>query len=555
MTPSSPSSAMRRRKTRSREAPTDLFARSLFVPEVEVPMWPSLGGQVCQFIEELLVHGPGDVLGEPVELLDEMRVFIWRAYEVYPQGHPLAGRRRFKRAAISRLKGWAKTELMAFIAIVELDPDGPVRCDGFDANGEPVGRGVRDPYIPLVATAEEQSDELAFGAARSILEHCDLGNRYDVGVEQITPRDAPGKMVSLANAPNSRDGARTTFQGFDETHKFIREALKAGHATMLKNALKRKAADPWSLEATTMYEPGADSIAERTHAYAVDVARGAISDPSLYFDHRQASLIWDLNSRAQLRKAIEEAAGDAAEYADLDAIANSYQDPTTDRGEFRRYWLNQRWKGQGRWIAPEAAERLVAPRRRPAKGKSRRVVLAFDGSATRDSTALVGATVEARPHVFVVEAWEKPRSLGRAEWRVPRSQVDAAIEQALVDYEVVELAPDPPGWRREIEEWEQMYGDLVVRFDTNQPSRMGPAADTFFQAVKDATISLDGSPAMMTHLGNCYKAVRRGYTVPVKSSDDSPDRIDVAVAAVVATSRAIWRYLNPPVKTTWRMAK
>jgi hypothetical protein len=547
-------SVTKRRERRA--APSDLALRSMMVPAIDDEPWPSLGGQVCDWIEDRLVHGPGDVLGEPATLMQEARVFIWRAYEVYPQGHRLAGRRRFKRVALSRRKGWFKTELLAWIAIAELDPEAPVRCDGFDSYGDPVGRSIRDPYIPLVATTEEQSDELAFGAAREILLHCDLGNDYDVGLERITPRDAAGKMASLANAPTARDGARTTFQGFDETHAFVRQALKAGHATMLRNIPKRKAADAWSLEITTMYEPGAGSIAEETHDYALDVARGRISDPRLYFDHRQASLVWDLSSRAQLRKAIEEASGDALAYADVDGIASIYLDPSQDRQEFKRFYLNQRVKGSGRWLAPEALDRIVQPRRRPKQGSRPRVVLSFDGSTSRDSTALVVTTIAARPHVFLWDIWEKPLSLRGQEWRVPRALVESRIEEAFSEFEVVEFAPDPPGWVREIEEWEHRWGDdVVVRFETNQPSRIGPASDTFEQAVKDAAISLDGSEPLMRHLENCMTAVRRGYKVPVKAADDSPDKIDAGVAAVVGVERAFWHLLNPPKPFTWKVAK
>lgn len=546
-----------RPKTRRGAKPrlaVDLATRSLVVPELDAEPWPSLGGQVCAFIEDLLVHGPGDVLGEPVRLLPEMRLAIWRLYEVYPLGHPNAGRRRFKRAAVSRLKGWAKTELGAFLAIVEADPEGPVRCDGFDSDGHPVGRPVRDPYVPLIATTEEQSDELAYGAAREILLHCDLGNRYDVGLEQITPRDAPGKIVSLAGSPNARDGARTTFQLADESHRMTSIRQKEAWATMLRNMTKRKAADPWALETTTMYEPGEGSIAEETHAYALDVARGLLQDPRLYFDHRQASLVWDLASRSQLRKAVEEAAGDALEYMDVDGVVSAYFDPTTDRQKWKRFYLNQRHKGGRRMWNPEAYERLVQPRRGGRRILGQRVVLAFDGSTNRDSTALVGATVEERPHVWVEAAWEKPPSY-RGEWRVPRLAVDEAIEQALSAYEVVELAPDPPGWRKEIEEWEEKWGRIVVRFETNQPSRIGPAADTFTQALKDAAISLDGSEPLLRHLGNAMTSVRAGYTVPVKADKDSDDKIDLAIGAVIATSRAFWHVLHPPVKRSWGVVK
>ncbi len=101
------------------------------VPGVETDKWPSLGFQVCNFIEERLVFGPGDLRGQPAVLDNEKRSLIWRMYEIYPENHPKAGRRRFKRVAVSLRKGTAKTEFAAWIAACELHPEGPVRCDGY----------------------------------------------------------------------------------------------------------------------------------------------------------------------------------------------------------------------------------------------------------------------------------------------------------------------------------------------------------------------------------------------------------------------------------------
>src|SRR5512139_2376306 len=99
---------------------------TMIVPSLDKVPWPTLGPQICAFIEENLVFGPGDLRGLPAQLDAEKRALIYRMYEVYPRGHELEGRRRFKRVAISLRKGSAKTELMAWIAACELHPDGPV---------------------------------------------------------------------------------------------------------------------------------------------------------------------------------------------------------------------------------------------------------------------------------------------------------------------------------------------------------------------------------------------------------------------------------------------
>jgi hypothetical protein len=66
---------------------------------------------------------------------DEKRGLIYRMYEVFPRRHAQAGRRRFKRVALSLRKGSAKTELAAWIAICELHPDGPGAVRGLRPEG------------------------------------------------------------------------------------------------------------------------------------------------------------------------------------------------------------------------------------------------------------------------------------------------------------------------------------------------------------------------------------------------------------------------------------
>lgn len=514
------------------------------VPELDRKPWPSLGGELADWMEANLVYGPGDRLGDPIELTDELVLFLFRAFEVYPRGHELAGRRRFKRVALSRRKGIGKTELAAWLAIAELDPSAPVRCDGFrKVAGEwiPVGRNVHDPYIPMVGVTEEQTEDLAYAAVRQILEHSELGDLYDVGLERIMHTQAPGKIAALAAAPSARDGARTTFQHFDETHLFVSPRLKNAHATMLRNIPKRKAADAWSLETTTMYGPGEDSIAERTHMYAKAIARGELTDATLYFDHRQAAETWDLDDPEQLREAIAEASGDAVTFADVEGIEGLFSDPTADINTLRRYWLGQPRRASEHWGVVRTWDELAA-KRAPKSRKAGPVVLAFDGSYSRDSTVLIGATVEARPYVWVEAAWEKP--ITDPSWRVPRGDVLEAVEQAMNRYDVLELAPDPPGWHLEVEGWEQTYGETCVRFETNKPSLMGPACDSFEQGVADRALRHDGAEILRRHLNNAVPVVRGGKTVITKESSDSPNKIDAAVGAVIAYSRASWHHLN-----------
>jgi phage terminase large subunit-like protein len=509
----------------------------LSVPELEAKPWPTLGPQICQFIEAHLVHGPGDLRGEPARLDDEKRGLIYRMYEVFPKGHEQAGRRRFKRVAISLRKGSAKTELAAWIAICELHPDGPVRCDGFDKKGLPIGRGVTDPYIPMVAFTEEQVEELCYGAVRVILENCALGNDFDIGLERIIRKGGDGKCVPLATSPNATDGARTSFQIFDETHRMALPRLKAAHRTMQANLPKRLRADPWSLETTTAYAPGEGSIAEDTMQYARQIAEGKIEDPRLFFFHRQASDNHDLTTKAGLTAAVREASGPVASWSDIGTIVEQWQDPTADPAYLERVWLNRLVQSSEKAFDVMRWQALAQPGRVVPKGTA--IVLGFDGARFYDSTALIGTEVESG-FQFVLGVWERPELV--KEWEVPKDEVDAAVAHAFDRYRVIRFYADPPYWEETVASWIGTFGkDRVSEWWTNRAKVMGYAVRAFRNALIEGSLSHSGDAGLARHVGNAHKrvlGVRDEQGEPLwtvqKERPDSVFKIDAAVAAVLS---------------------
>lgn len=508
------------------------------VPPLDKEPWPTLGPQVCAFIEAFLVFGPGDLLGEPARLDDEKRALIYRMYEVYPPGHPLAGRRRFKRCAISLRKGSAKTELAAWLAAVELHPEGPVRCDGFDANGNPVGVGVVDPYIPLVAYTEEQSDELAYGALRKILMYSEIADDFDIGLERILRKNGDGKAVSLASSPEARDGARTTFQVFDETHRMTSPRLKRAHRTMLANIPKRRRADAWTLEITTAPAPGEGSVAEDTYNYARQVAEGKIKDASLFFFHRQASDEHDLSTEEGLRAAIIEASGPAAAWSDIDSIVAQWHDPTADRAFLERVWLNRLVRSSERAFDIMRWDELARPDYHPEDGAL--ITLGFDGSRYNDATALVAVEVETG-FAWPLGVWERP-STHRGDWEVPAEEVDACVRAAFERYNVWRLYADPPYWESYIAQWAGDFGaDRVIEWWTNRRKVMGYAIRAFVTALAAGEICHNGDERLRRHLGNAYKHeinIRddqgQKLWVIYKERADSVHKIDAAMALILA---------------------
>lgn len=532
--------------------------------------WPTLGWQVVGWMRENLVHGPGDIRGEPLRLDDEKIGFILRMYEVYPQGHEQEGRRRFDRCGISVPKGSSKTELGALVSAAELHPEAPVRFNGFGGNGELLqGRGVRDPFIPMVAYTEEQSDELAYGALRVILLNSRVAGDFDIGAERILRApDGDGKAVSLASSPNARDGARTTFQLFDETHRFTTPELRKAHETMLANIPKRSAiSEPWTLELSTAFDPSERSVASRAHSYAKTIAEGRSKNSRLFYFHRQADDTHDLTTTEGRSAAVIQARGPyVSKWSNIRAIAGQWDDPEADKDYLARVWLNQIRHSSERAFDIEAWKRRARAGYRPADGAL--VGLGFDGSIVEDSTALV-ATEIPTGFQWPIDIWEKP--LSAEDWHVPEARVDEAVTDAFERYDVFRMYADPFYWGNWIDIWAGRYGEndhglRVVRWPTNQWKKTADMCRAYANAMQDAPkdldaeefgeplgppcpeelrqaalvpdrISHDGDARMSRHIANAHKMPlhykdKRGARLWViqKSNPGSPDKIDGAMS-------------------------
>ncbi len=506
--------------------------------------WPTLGPQVCDWMEANLCFGPGDLLGQPLVLDDERRYLIYRFYELYPKGHRLAGRRRFQRCGVSLAKGRAKTELAALIAAAELHPEAPVRFDGWTKgkNPQPIGTAVRDPYIPMLATTEQQSDELAYGALKAILENSPIAGDFDIGEERILRLKGNGIALSLSSAPSARDGARTTFAVMDETHLWTSPRLHKAYQTVANALPKRMLANPWMLEVTTAPEPGVGSVAEGAMDFALAIHAGEITDAAFFFYHMQAGDEHDLTTAEGVRAAAIEASGDAAAWRDIQAIVNRWSDPTTDRTQFERVWLNRLVKSGSQAFDLIAWKGLKSDAR-PVLGA--KITIGFDGSQLQDGTAIVCTDI-ATGFQWLAGVWECPpgKNLpGREpDWRVPVAEVDATMRELFDQYDVWRLYADPPYWQEWIAKWSGEFGEeQVIEWWTNRRNQMAAALENFDTSIKTGGMSHDGDARYQKHLGNSRRIdlgrdrdTERVIWIISKDRKHSPNKIDIAMAGVLS---------------------
>lgn len=530
------------------------------VPSLDEEPWPTLGPSICDLIEDRACHGPGDLRGQPAAIDAEKRALIHRAYQVFPRDHPRAGKRRFKRAAISLRKGSAKTELAAWIAFAELHPEAEVRTDGWrkvDGVWQPIGRPVTDPYIAMVAYTEEQTEELAYGALYLMCSEGPDADLFDPTLDRITRTYGDGKAEALASSPNSNDGARTSFQHFDETHRMVLPRLKDAHQVMLNNIPKRVMADPWSLETTTTYAPGEKSVAEGTHGYAEDVAAGKIRDSTLFFFHREAPPRddEDLADPEQIRAAIREASGPAlALWEDfegqVDSIASLYAQPDTDKEYWERVWLNRRVSSARMAFDPihwaTLVKDMVVAHKEP-------ITVGFDGARWRDACGFIATHIETG-FQWPLAVWENTD--GVEGWEVTDEQVDGALAEAMDLFKVILVYADPPRFEANVAHWSGRYGEKrVLEWYTNRPRQIGQAMRAFRTAQTSGTLGHNGDEAYARHIANARKGdlkIRDDDETPLwtiyKERPDSLKFIDLAMAGCLswqarldALSRGGWQ--------------
>ena len=199
---------------------------------------------------------------------------------------------------------------------------------------------------------------------------------------------------------------------------------------------------------------------------------------------------------------------------------------------FRRYRLNQWTSAISAWLPSGAWGELAVER---TLEKDEDVVIALDGSFNNDSTALVACTRD--QFIAVLGLWEKPE--GDDEWKVPIHAVEDAIRDAFGRYRVQEMGYDPYRWERTAQVIAEEFGeDRVVAFPQTTERLTAATTDFYDAVVRDKAITHDGNPRLAVHIENCrIKETPRGSRI-TKESKSSPNKIDAAVAAVMAHARS-----------------
>lgn len=460
------------------------------VEPLDLKGWPKdRAKRRVRFIHNYLLVPRGHCAGEPVKLRDFQREIIAGAFA--PDKLT---------ALISLPRGNGKTALAAMLGLAELFV-GPPSAE------------------VLVVASDQRQANITMNLARRMVElNPELAERVQIYKDRLHVPHNDANLIPLPAEYGALQGFDPSLLIVDELHVVTEEVWSAAVTAAGKRpeSLTLAISTPASSE---------ESIMWRLLKHGREGA-----DDQFYLKEFAAPDDCETTDREAWKIANPALACEKPFLAEnaIEAVRKTVREPI-----FRQLRLGQWVKGSDSWLPFGAWEKL-ADIDREIDGK--KIVLAFDGSASGDSTALIGCTVEPIPHVFVAGLWENP---GDPRWRVPRLEVTERVNYMFDNHEVVELAADPWGWRSEIEAWSEDHGERkVLQWNTAHASRMGPATDRMFQAVVNQEITHDGSEAMAAHFAHATAKTTAAGDLLQKDKRNSPRKIDAAVAAVIALDRA-----------------
>jgi hypothetical protein len=496
----------------------------------------SLGYTVLDWIHAYCCHGPGDVQGQPLDYDDEVRDFIVEAYRL----NPVTGRRMYREAILSRPKGRAKSEIAGMIAVAE--GFGPVRFDGWDADGQPVARPVVSPLIKCLATEESQAgntfQNAAFVAGEwgpdehpEVFAGASGVRKYQSATAIYIP--GGGEIRSCTSGSASKDGGKETFVVPDESHLYVLPELKGMYATVMRNLPKRRLADPWALQTTTAYRPGEQSIAEEK---LTAWRKGELS-PTVLVDHREAKGKVDIEDRPhtvrQLRALYGPAMHPTTGWMDPEDVYEVMVDPTqcADHETAARYYLNRPMSGKDSWIAKDVVERQI---RADVVEPGTAIALGFDGSLRDDATVLIASRMT-DGFIFPIEIWAKPAGTEGNWWEVPRADVLAKVREAFAMYDVTRMYADPHEWRSDIDAMAELLGEeRVLSWETRRDTPMSAALDRLRSDLITGVAWHSGDGVFVEHFANAFVRRRGSLRLVRKEHDQSDRKIDSVVGAALA---------------------
>lgn len=516
--------------------------RLVTLPEALPPL--TLGWAAVKWASKYLRQPNGPKAGQRFDFTPSQIRFLLHFYALDESGEWL-----YRRAVRRLSKGSGKSPFAALMALVEFC--GPVRLDHWDASapGGVVGKPVSMPWVVIAATTEAQTEN----TMRMVRAFAPSGSRVvqefglDPGQKQYN-KASGGKLQILTSSSSSAEGGEFTFAVGDEPEHWT--PTNDGHdlASTLADNLAKSGSR--MLETCNSWQPGAESVAEASWGSWVAQEEGKTRGESkILYDARVApprTVLHDHPEEGEtgVTEALQFVYDDCW-WANLTAIKERIWDPQSLESDSRRKYLNQPVADEAAWVTPQEWAALTDAARVVSDGEE--VVLFFDGSKSRDATALIGCCLS-DGHVFKVGVWEPDPKHDTMDV-VPVAAVDSAVIGAHEKYTVVAFFADVQEWQGFVKvTWPDRYKDqytVMAAPSGREPASIAwdmrshayefaEAAEVCHEEIVSGRFTHDGDSVIARHVVNARNSPHKGRMSISKESPDSSRKIDAAVCVIGA---------------------
>lgn len=508
--------------------------------------WPDREGRRAPFGGLVQPNGPD--ARKPFRLRDRQLRFLAWWYAVDEDGRWL-----FNHAVRRLAKGSGKSPFAAVQALAEFC--GPVRLLDFDAKwpGGCRGRPVDMPLVQIAATAESQTANTMRMVRAFAARGTEIVARYELDPGKTKYYKLPeGTLEVITSSASSAEGGEGSFVVADETEHWKPSNGGPELAATLEDNLAKSGSR--MLETCNAWVPGNQTVAEHSWDGWVAQEEGRTrGSTKILYDAVTAPADTDLADPESLRAALEHVYADCP-WVDVTAIMERIWSPKSRPDDSKRKYLNRPTAAVDAWVTSEEWSRLADPVVEVADGSE--IVMFFDGSKSRDATALVACEVESG-HVFTLGVWEPDPN--DDESTVDVADVDRVVRATFERFVVLAFFADVKEWESFVlTEWPTRYGDDLILHAAPSARPAQPIAwdmrghRTEFAKAAEACheeivaerivddqvvygdFTHDGDSRVARHVTNARRRPHQQYVSIGKESPDSPKKIDAAVCVIGA---------------------
>lgn len=494
--------------------------------------FPTLGYQVADLIEAKCAIPDGPHAGQPFLLTDEQLRFLLWLYRLNP------GARRDPRtglwpnafyfargAQLTRPQKWGKGPFVCGVICAEADPEGPVLFDGWDANGDPVGKPWPTPWIQVAAISEAQTDNIWSALLPMIEMGAMSADIPDTGVTKIYLPHG-GKIEPVTSSANSRLGQRITLGVQDE----VQDWTETNGGRKVADTQRRNLSGMGGRFIATgnAWDPAENSVAQTTFDDR---------EPGVYFDDVEPGP-GSIRNKTERRRMLTKVYGDSW-WVDLDRIELEIEALLKrDPAQAERFFLNRKQAAEGaafdhERFADELFREFEPPRRDV-------ITIGVDGARFVDAIAAV-ATHVLSGYQWPLKIIERPKAAPE-DYEHSFEAFDGALLEAFEQWRVWRMYVDPQhidGW---LEKWQGRWGrKRVLPWYTSRQKQIAWAVRNYTDALGAGEVGHNGDPDFVAHVRharkeklNVFDDKHRQMHTLAKDRSDSPRKIDAAMAAVIS---------------------